>query len=330
MAWDTNEEYYSGQGSVLVGYRDKDGKPKGLRHIGNVSALSIATAVSYNEHKESKTGNRSTDRRNVSETNVTFSAACENFSSENLKMFLRAELVKVQTGTVTDLPINAVAGLITPLEHLKLSNVVVKNGATTLAAYVDDNTPYDYEVNADAGSLRFNKNSENLGVVVSDIVVGATTTIAATFAGLEVGDVITLGGVAGADAASINGKELTVTAVNSANFVVAFDSTGKDLTATSAKAYGGAVPVTASYSYEAHDRLEAMTAAEEDVFIRFEGLNTAESNAPVVIDIFRVNVSPLQELALISDEIQSSNLEGPVLVDTTRKTGSKYYTVRKV
>lgn len=330
MAWDTNEEYYSGQGSVLVGYRDKNGKPKGLRHIGNVSALAIATAVSYNEHKESKTGNRSTDRRNVSETNVTFSAACENFSSENLKMFLRAELIKVQTGAVTDVLVNAVSGLISPLEHLKVSNVVVKKGATSLVAYTNDATAYDYEVNTDAGSIRFNPASEKLGVAVSDILVGATTTIAAQFSGLEVGDVITLGGVTGADAASINGVELTVTTVNAANFVVAFDSTGKVLTAVGAKAYGGAVPVLVSYNYEAHDRLEAMTAAEEDVFIRFEGLNTAESNSPVVIDIFRVNVSPLQELALISDEIQSSSLEGPVLVDTTRKTGSKYYTVRKV
>lgn len=329
MAWDIKEEYFSGQGSVLVGFRDSEGKPQGLRHIGNVSALALAVAVSYNEHKESKTGNRSVDRRNVSETNVTFSATCENFSSENLKMFLRAELTKIQTGSVVDYPINATAGFITPLDHIKVSGLIVKVGSETLEAYVNDVTPYDYEVNEDAGSIRFNAASAKLGVVVSDIVTGESTTITASFAKISVGDVVTLKGVTGDDAAFINDKELTVTSVTSTGFVVALNTTGKTLTAAGAKAYGGAVAATVSYTYATQDRLDALTAAEEDVFIRFEGLNTSEGNVPVVVDIFRVSVSPLQELALISDEIQSSTIEGSVLADSTRKTGSKHYVVRK-
>lgn len=329
MAWDTKEEYFSGQGSVLIGFRDKNGKPKGLRHIGNVSALAIATAVSYTEHKESKTGNRSVDRRTVNDTQVTFSATCENFSSENLKMFLRAELKKVQTGSIADVPFNASAGLITPLDHLKVSNVAVKVGQTSLVEYTDEATPYDFEVNTEAGSIRFNENAPNLGAAISDIVVGATTTITATFAEIAVGDVVVVKGVTGDDAADINGKELTVTAVTPTGFVVDLNTTGKTFVADSAKAFGGAVAVTVSYDYEAQDRLEALEGKDEDVFVRFEGLNTAESNAPVVIDVFRVGIAPIQELALISDEIQASNIEGAVLVDTTRKTGSKYYVVRK-
>lgn len=330
MAWDTKEEYFSGQGSVLVGFRDKDGKPKGLRHVGNVSDLKISTAVTYNTHKESKTGNRSTDRRNVSETNVTFSAACENFSSENLQLFLRADLIKEVQGSVTEMAANATAGNYTPLNHIKVSNVVVKAGSETLAAFVDEATAYDYEVNLEAGSILFNQNSAKLGVAVSDILVGEKTTVTASFAALNVGDIVTLTGVTGDDAESINGIELTVLSVTPTGFVVNFDSTGKTYVATDAKAFGGAVAVAISYDYEAHDRLEAMTAAEEDVYIRFEGLNTSESNAPVVIDIYRVGISPLKELALISDQIQSSTVEGDVFVDTTRKTGSKYYTVRKL
>lgn len=330
MAWDVNEEYFSGQGSVLVGYRDENGQPEGLRHIGNVSALTLSTAISYNNHKESKTGNRSTDRRTISETNVTWSATCENFSSENLKMFLRAQLLKVPAGAVTDTVVNGVSGLITPLEHLKVSNVVVKQGATTLQAYVNESTPYDYEVNEEGGSIKLSETSTKLGNAVSDIVVGATTTItAAGIKGIYVGDVITVTGVTGADAESINGVPLTVKAVTPTGVVVDFDTTAKVFVAAAALLTGGTYTLSVSYDYEDQDRLEAMTAPERDVWIRFEGLNTSEENAPVTVDVFRSGVTPLQDLALISDEIQASQVSGDVFVDTKRKAGSKYYVVRK-
>lgn len=330
MGWEKDSEYFSGQGVVLVGLRGKDGRPRGLRPVGNVSALSIATAINYLEHKESQSGNRSTDRKKVSDTNVTYSATWEDFSSENLELLLRAERTEIAAGQVTDLAVIGRAGLVTPLDHVSISDVTVKVGSEALTAYVDETTAYDYIVNEVGGSIQLNAASQKVGTAVTAITVGATTTVTlASAAGFVAGDKITLVGLTGDDADALNGLEAKVVSVAGANVVINVDTSNKTITATSAKALGGDVELLVSYTYQDQSRLEALTAPEAEVFMRFEGLNTAEGNIPVVIDIFKVSVTPLQELSLISDEFQASQVDGTVLADTNRKTGSKYYTVRK-
>lgn len=331
MGWERDSEYFSGQGVVLVGLRDSLGRVRGLRPVGNVTALAIATAINYTEHKESQSGARATDRKKVNETNITYSATWEDFGSENLMLLLRAERVSIAQGKVTDLAVLGEAGLVTPLEHVMVSNVVVKKGATTLTAYVDEATAYDYEVNEKGGSIKLNSASDKLGVSVTDVTVGATTAITVDDAsGLIVGDSVTLSGVTGANATDVNGVATKVVSIAGAVVTVDLNTTGKTVVGTGAKLLGGAVSLVVSYDYEAQVRLEALTAKDVEVFTRYEGLNTAETGEPVVVDIFRTSIDPLKELALISDDFQSANVEGTVLIDNTRKTGSKYYTVRKV
>lgn len=331
MGWERDSEYFSGQGVVLVGLRDSLGRVRGLRPVGNVTALSIATAINYTEHKESQSGDRATDRKKANETNVSYTATWEDFGSENLMLLLRAERISLAQGKVTDLSVLGEAGLVTPFEHVMVSNVVVKKGVTALTAYVDEATPYDYEVNEKGGSIKLNAKSPNLGVSVTDITVGNTTAITVDSAdGLMAGDAVTLSGVTGDDAASVNGVALKVVDVTGSVVTVSLNTTGKTIVGTGAKLLGGAVGLVVSYDYEAQVRLEALTAKDVEVFTRYEGLNTAETGEPVVVDIFRTSIDPLKELALISDDFQSANVEGTVLIDNARKTGSKYYTVRKV
>lgn len=331
MGWERDSEYFSGQGVVLVGLRDSLGRVRGLRPVGNVTALAISTAINYTEHKESQSGDRATDRKKANETNVTYSATWEDFGSENLMLLLRAERVSIAQGSVVDLPVLGEAGLVTPLEHVMVSNVVVKKGATTLTAYVNEATPYDYEVNEKGGSIKLNSASDKLGVSVTDVTVGATTAITVDDAsGFIVGEAVTLSGVTGAGASSVNGVSTKVVSIAGAVVTVGLNTTGKTIVGTGAKLLGGAVALTVSYEYEAQVRLEALTAKDVEVFTRYEGLNTAETGEPVVVDIFRTSIDPLSELALISDDFQSASVEGTVLIDNTRKTGSKYYTVRKV
>lgn len=331
MGWERDSEYFSGQGVVLVGVRDSRGRVRGLRSVGNVTSLSIATAINYTEHKESQSGDRATDRKKANETNVTYTATWEDFGSENLMLLLRAERITVAQGTVSELSLLGEAGLVTPLEHVAVSDVIVKVGATTLTPYVDDATAYDYEVNEKGGSIKLNAESTKLGASITDIIVGTTTNITlADASGITVGDTVTVSGATGADASGVNGVSLKVLAVAGAVVTVALDTTGKVVTGAGAKLLGGAVALLVSYSYEAQVRLEALTAKDVEVFTRYEGLNTAETGEPVVVDIFRTSIDPLKELALISDDFQSASVEGTVLIDNSRKTGSKYYTVRKV
>lgn len=331
MGWEKNSEYFSGQGVVMVGFRDIHGKPKGLRPVGNVSALSIATAIQYQEHRESQSGDRSVDRRKVSQTDVTYSATWEDFSAENLGLLLRSAVNQIVAGTVTNAPYTGYAGLITAFNHIDISSVEIKSGSTPLVAFTDEATPYDYEVNTAGGSIKINPKAPNLGKAVTDITVGATTvlTVAST-ADVTVGESVYVNGVTGADAAVLNGKAFIVTAKTATTLTLGVVSTGKTLTtAASTKVVAGELALLVSYTYNHQVSLDALTTPEQTVFLRFEGLNTAENNAPVVIDVFNVSLAPLQELSLIADEFQSFQSDGTVLADPTRKTGSKYYQVRK-
>jgi len=85
------------------------------------------------------------------------------------------------------------------------------------------------------------------------------------------------------------------------------------------------------YSYTDQDAIEAVTSGTPPIkWVRFEGLNTADTDKPVVIDLYKVSVQPLAELALIGDEITQMAVEAKVLSDSTKTTGSKYFKIRKV
>lgn len=80
-------------------------------------------------------------------------------------------------------------------------------------------------------------------------------------------------------------------------------------------------PVTIAYSYSAQQHIEPLTVSAPEKFLRFEGLNTAEDNNPVVVEIFRYSPDPIRELSLIGDGIGSFTIESSALMDT-RRTGA--------
>ena len=52
-----------------------------------------------------------------------------------------------------------------------------------------------------------------------------------------------------------------------------------------------------------------------------EGLNTADGNREVVIDLYRVAINPAKELSIITDELLKFELSGQVLADLTKPVG---------
>jgi hypothetical protein len=88
--------------------------------------------------------------------------------------------------------------------------------------------------------------------------------------------------------------------------------------------------ITVDYTYATQYLTDAMTLGLTDLYLRFEGLNTADTNAPVVVEVFKFNTDPLKELSLISDAVQQFQLTGDVLADGLRATGSKYFNVRQL
>lgn len=330
--FDGNNFYFSGQGVVLVGKRDAQGKPKGLESVGNASDLKISIATSVLEHKESQTGQRGIDLRLTTETKATLSVTLENYVASNLALALRGDVTSKSAGAVTAEAPKQYFGKITPLKYVKVGTVVVQRGANTLTPYVNDQTAYDYKLNAEAGSILFNDgsvvalttNSTLSGVVPSAVTVGADTTITVANTA-EVGDRVALAGFAGADAALLNNKTHRVVTASPTSITVDTDTLGKTITVGTPLAVFDGAALSIAYSYAGQNLVDALTTGSQERFLRFEGLNTADENRPVVIEVFKFVVDPTKDLSLIGDGIGQFVLEGNVLADPLQTTGSKYF-----
>ncbi|QTD44975.1 hypothetical protein [Ottowia testudinis] len=79
-----------------------------------------------------------------------------------------------------------------------------------------------------------------------------------------------------------------------------------------------AAPVKASYAFGAVTEIGIFTQALPERFLRLEGINTAQGNARVLVELYRVAFDPLKELNLISDEYNKFELEGSLLADSTK------------
>lgn len=80
------------------------------------------------------------------------------------------------------------------------------------------------------------------------------------------------------------------------------------------------------YSYAAQETVDALTSSSNPIrWARFHGLNTVDSDNPVIVDVYRMEITPLAELALIQDEIAQMAIEATALSDATRATGSKFF-----
>jgi len=89
----------------------------------------------------------------------------------------------------------------------------------------------------------------------------------------------------------------------------------------------GYATVTVAYQYAKQYTSDSLTTGIQERYMRFEGLNTAENNQPVIINVFKFSIDPLKELAMISDTFAQFVLEGSVLRDGLQLTGSKYFQV---
>ena len=333
--FERSSKYYSGQGVVMLGERSATGRGINLKPLGNVTDLKINTTTSTLEHKESQTGQRAVDFRLTTETNVKCSLTIENFSRDILALALRGSFTDVAAGTVTSEAVAGYPGSVAPFANLKVSAVALKRGATALTLYTNDTTPWDYKLNADAGSVMLNDGSAQLvgtittgGTVPTAITVGATTsvTVANTAA---VGDFMVITGLAGADAALLNGKWFKILTATAAAVTLDINTTGKTITiGVPLTAFSG-VALLADYTYAAQIVVNALTSSSSERFLRFEGLNTLDGNKPVIIEIFKFVADPAQEFALISGEQAAQlTIEGSVLADTLQASGSQFYRER--
>jgi hypothetical protein len=77
-------------------------------------------------------------------------------------------------------------------------------------------------------------------------------------------------------------------------------------------------PFKVDYAYGAAKRMAMFKTGQPEVWLRFDGLNTADNNARVIVDLYRVQLAPAQDFNLVGDDVQKFELTGRVLADVTK------------
>lgn len=93
--------------------------------------------------------------------------------------------------------------------------------------------------------------------------------------------------------------------------------------ATAAAADG--VDVKIAYKHEGYTAIETLTTGGANWEISFGGINEADSNKPVLVDLWKVSLGVTNELGLITDALGSVALEGKCLKDPTKGAGKSAY-----
>lgn len=110
MAFSTpTERYFRGQGKVYLGERNATGGFDALRFLGNCPELMLDTPQTYEEHKESYTGQNGIDLRILTQTQVTTTLTLENTVQENWAFAYKGSITAQAGATVTDEAIAAPA-----------------------------------------------------------------------------------------------------------------------------------------------------------------------------------------------------------------------------
>ena len=76
-----------------------------------------------------------------------------------------------------------------------------------------------------------------------------------------------------------------------------------------------AAPLKASYAFGVTTEIGIFTQALPERFLRLEGINTAQGNAKVLVDLYRVAFDPLKEISFISNDYNKFEMEGSLLAD---------------
>ncbi len=77
-------------------------------------------------------------------------------------------------------------------------------------------------------------------------------------------------------------------------------------------------PFPVTYDHGAQIDVAMFTQPAPERFYRFEGLNTAQGNQPVLVELYRGETNPFSDLPLINDEEAQMPIEGALLVDNAR------------
>lgn len=82
-------------------------------------------------------------------------------------------------------------------------------------------------------------------------------------------------------------------------------------------------PLKVAYTYSALESISIFSAAQKDVFLRYEGINLADEGKPIIVELYRVSSKPLKDLNLITDKLADMNISADILIDTNKPASTE-------
>lgn len=84
------------------------------------------------------------------------------------------------------------------------------------------------------------------------------------------------------------------------------------------------LPITIDYTRNTFKRTVMFNAGVQDYWVRFEGVNTANNNAPALVELYKVQWDPVTGFGIISDELNTFALNGNCLADSFRSADGEF------
>jgi len=139
------EQYFYGQGKILIARRTNNGTKPKWRRAWDVSALTLALAVESFTHKESMTGQKEDRRKIITGRTATANMTMHNIDTANLALTLHGEENVVVGGSITgeSLPAALEIGDIVLLDHPGVSNLVLTDSSGTPATLDEEHYHLD-------------------------------------------------------------------------------------------------------------------------------------------------------------------------------------------
>lgn len=304
MAYALQNYYFSGQGSLLVATRNAvTGKPEGFVRIGNVPSLTIDIEVDKFEHKESETGFRLRDLTVIKEKKGKFTAKMESLSLKNLALGFYGETAAVVGATVSSEDVIAYLDKKCSLAYPGVSAVTV---------------------NAPAAPTFIVSHAYALNELVVPITPNGhyyKVTTAGTSAGTE--PVWSTSGGAVTSGTAVFTDQGTTLKVLDTDYTL--DATFGTIIPLSSGSIDEGDVIRVGYTYAGFNVMDAFTqSSAPERWFRIELTNTVD-DTHVIIELFRAQIDPLTNYALINDEIASVDLTGALLADPLITSGSKFF-----
>lgn len=333
-----DQSYALLQGSLFMQPRSLNGAPIGpMFFAGDCDKFELSPSQKFDDIQESISGLRTTAAHIPMGTDIKLKANLLNFNKQNIEVGTwGTDTGAVAAGTVSAEIVSAYnpSGLnqsIAPLANLGVSAVVVKLAGTathvasiavaTAGTGYAPNTAFAMTLTTAVGQTAV-AYSNAAGSIIGVVVSGTGTTLATA------ASITTPGGGTGATF-TINAGQTTC--VLNTDYTVDAVMGSLGIVATSTKippfidALGvapvgsGATSLTVAYSYVGYTgKVEAFTSGIQYYTMRLQGINVANNNQPVICNVYQAAMDMAKMLSLIEAKHNAMELDGMLLMDTTR------------